>query len=56
MARPSKDERNKEIIQKYQLGWGYIRLGHHYGLHFTTIKEIIERWLPVYGKRQKINS
>ena len=54
MGRPSKAERNKEIIKKHEQGWGYLRLAKHYNLHFTTVKEIIERWLPVYtGKRLK---
>jgi Mor family transcriptional regulator len=54
MARPSKDERNKDIIKKYDAGWGYERLGNHFNLHFTTVKEIILRWYPVYGKKDKI--
>jgi len=54
MAQKPRTVRNKEIIKKYQQGWGYLKLGNHYNLHFTTVKEIIQRWLPVYtGKKIK---
>lgn len=54
MPRPSKDERNKDIIKYHQKGWSLREIGAHFNLHWTTIEEIVERWLPVYtGKKVK---
>lgn len=50
MPRPSKDERNKEIIRKYQKGWSLREIGEFFNLHHSTVDEILKRWLPIMTK------
>lgn len=42
---PEKTIRNKRIYKQYKRGGkGYKKLGKEWGLHYTTIYNIIKRW------------
>lgn len=44
MPRPRKSERNKEIVNKIEKKkWSLRKVADHFGLHFTTVKEIYDR-------------
>lgn len=54
MARPSKPQRNKDLVKKIDSGWTYQQVMDFFGLKSkATIHEIYQRWAPLYSKKRK---
>lgn len=49
MPYPRKEQRNKDLIKKFLSGLSLRELGEYFGIHHSTVEEVIDRWLPIYG-------